>query len=83
MKKRAGDLPFSSPPRTRSPPLFGGAFLLGAEEENDLQAFWERLDGRMDIFPSGGLIERVGPFAWLVGAWEESRVESRMSEQGS
>ena len=75
MKKRAGDFPFSSPPRARSPPLFGGAFFLGRRRKNDLQAFWERLEGRADIFPSGRLIERGGPFAWLVGALGESARE--------
>ena len=75
MKKRAGDFPFSSPPRARSPPLFGGAIFYGAEEENDLRAFWERLEGRVDIFPSHGAIALERPFAWLVGALGESARE--------
>ena len=75
MKKRVGDFPFSSPPACQSPALFGGLFFW-AEEENDLQAFWERLRGCMDIFPSHGTIALERPFTWLVGAWEESVVES-------
>ena len=75
MRKRAGDFPFSSPPRTRSPPLFGGAFFLGRRRKNDLQAFWERLEGRVDIFPSHDTIALERPFAWLVGALGESALE--------
>ena len=68
MKKRVGDLFLFLPARMLHPPLSGGAFFLWAEEENGLQAFWERLGGGMDIFPSRWIIALERPFTWLMGA---------------